>query len=154
MDHVFTFPFKARPVRMAWSTQCALSTGRVPGTAASTNDTCELGFMPNAVEAAAKIMYVNLKVIFVDDIFSSLTWKQFALRSDLRVHFEANNDLPVPQLTFKHTVWNFDNLRAISTVERRVGRAGCVLSGDGSVGDRNFQINYFNSYLLAACKWM
>ena len=36
---------------MAWRTHSALITGSMPGIAASTSETCELGSPPNAVEA-------------------------------------------------------------------------------------------------------
>src|SRR4029450_7998497 len=43
-----------RPVRTACVMPSALTTGAMPGMAASTRDTCELGSPPNAVEAPEK----------------------------------------------------------------------------------------------------
>src|SRR5215467_9867298 len=43
--------FRPSPVRTAWRMHSALMTGSMPGIAASTRETCELGSPPNAVDA-------------------------------------------------------------------------------------------------------
>ena len=72
-DHLLICASIAMPVRTAWRMHSRFGTGSIPGIAASTSDTCEFGSAPKVVARAGE---------------------QLGVRRDLRVHLEADHDLP------------------------------------------------------------